>query len=416
MSPPKLAVLIPEFPGQTHSFFWREIEALQRFHGIGAQIVSTRLAPKPVYHDWVEAARAIQLYPISKPEILGLMPDLARALPRLASDPDIRRLLQQPKSWAFLVMALKLARICRAQGLGHMHVHSCANFALIAALCHRISGIPYSLVLHGPLSDYGPEQVFKWQGASFVFVITETLRAEIATLMPSMMEKVRVVPMGVDTDVFSPTQHARPAKPQVFTWFCCARLNRVKGHDRLIEAARILRAEDPGRDFRIRIAGEDEQGGSGYHRDLDRLIAEAGLQGVVELLGSVTQEAVRDGLRASDGFVLASRHEPLGVAYMEAMACELPVIGTDAGGVSELIGDGRDGRLVPPGDAHALARAMAELMASPDLRQQLGQAARQRIIEGFGSRRSADALAEMLGSEARPRVGTETRVAVSQGG
>ena len=50
--PDRIAVLIPEFPGQTHSFFWREIEALQSDHGIAAQIVSTRLAPKPVWHDW----------------------------------------------------------------------------------------------------------------------------------------------------------------------------------------------------------------------------------------------------------------------------------------------------------------------------------------------------------------------------
>ena len=120
---------------------------------------------------------------------------------------------------------------------------------------------------------------------------------------------------------------------------------------------------------------------------------------MVELLGSVTQESVRDELQSADGFVLASRHEPLGVAYMEAMACELPVIGTDAGGVGELITQGRDGLLVPPGDVPALADAMDRLMADPVLRRLLGTAARGRIVADFGSRRSADALAAALAGD-----------------
>ena len=397
--PDRIAVLIPEFPGQTHSFFWREIEALQSDHGIAAQIVSTRLAPKPVWHDWVEQAQAVQLYPVPRAELARLLPVLAPALPRLATDPDIRRLLRQPKAWAFVLMALRLARICRARGLSHLHVHSCANFALIAALCHRIAGIPYSLVLHGPLVDYGPEQPFKWKGAAFVFVITETLRGQVAQVMPAMMDKVRVVPMGVNTDLFGPPALPRPDAPKPFTWFCCARLNRVKGHATLIAAAGLLRARHPDRSFRIRIAGEDEQGGTGYRRDLEAAIAAAGLGGVVELLGSVTQESVRDELQSADGFVLASRHEPLGVAYMEAMACELPVIGTDAGGVGELITQGRDGLLVPPGDVPALADAMDRLMADPVLRRSLGTAARGRIVADFGSRRSADALAAALAGD-----------------
>lgn len=399
--PARVAILIPEFPGQTHSFFWREIEALASGHGIGAQIISTRLAPKPVWHDWVEQAAAIQLHPVSKAELARLMPDLLVALPRLAADPDIRRILRRPKAWAFVLVALRLARICKAQGLAHLHVHSCANFALIAALCHRISGLPYSLVLHGPLGDYGPDQPFKWKGAAFVFVITETLRAEVEKVMPDMMNKVRVVPMGVNTDLFSPPPMLRDDHPDPFVWFCCARLNRVKGYDILVEAAGLLRARCPDRPFRIRIAGEDEQGGSGYRRELKRMIATAGLSGIIELLGSVTQEAVRAELQSADAFVLASRHEPLGVAYMEAMACELPVIGTDAGGVGELITHGCDGLLVPPGDAEDLAAAMAGLMRDHGLRQALGAAARRRIVEDFSSRRSADALAAAL-SEDRP--------------
>lgn len=395
-SDPKIGVLIPEFPGQTHSFFWREIQALQAHHRIGAQIISTRQAPRPVMHDWVTEAAAIQLHPMPPARMAALAPALIAALPRLARDPEIRPLLNKPKTLGFVLMALQLARICRVQGLSHLHVHSCANFALIAALCHKLSGIPYSLVLHGPLTDYGPDQPLKWRGARFVFVITETLRDQVAQVMPHMMDKVRVVPMGVDTDRFAPPPTPRATDPAPFIWFCCARLNRVKGHDILIRAADILRRDYPGLSFRIRIAGEDEQGGTGYHRDLDRMLAESRASDLVQLLGSVTQEDVHQNLQSADGFVLASRHEPLGVAYMEAMACDLPVIGTRAGGVTELITHEKDGLLVPPDDPQAVADAMARLMQDPDLRRQMGHAARQRIVQDFSSRRSADALALAL--------------------
>jgi len=395
-APSRIAVLIPEFPGQTHSFFWREIQALRQHHGIDAQIISTRLAPRPVLHDWVAEAAAIQLHPLPPARLAALAPRLATALPRLMRDPQMRAVLRRPRSWAFVLMALELARICRAQGLTHMHVHSCANFALIAAMCHRIAGIPYSLVLHGPLVDYGPDQPVKWQGADFVFIITETLRAQVEKVMPQMMDKVRVVPMGVNTDHFAPPDTPRATGTGSFTWFCCARLNRVKGHDTLIQAATILRRDRPDLAFRIRIAGEDEQGGSGYHRELDRLIARQDAGALVDLLGPVTQEGVRAELHAADGFVLASRHEPLGVAYMEAMACELPVIGTDAGGVRELVTDGQDGLLVAPDNPQALADAMARLMQDPASCRRMGQAARRRILADFSARRSADALAHML--------------------
>ncbi|WP_111560040.1 glycosyltransferase family 4 protein [Paracoccus sediminilitoris] len=263
-------------------------------------------------------------------------------------------------------------------------------------MCHRIAGIPYSLVLHGPLVDCGPDQPVKWQGADFVFIITETLLAQVAKIMPQMMDRVRVVPMGVNIDHFAPPDTPRITGTGPFTWFCCARLNQVEGHNILIQAAMILRRDRPDLAFRVRIAGEDEQRSSGYHRDLDRLIAQQDPVALVELLGPVTQKGIRAELQAADGIILVSRHEPLGVAYMEAMACELPVIRTDAGGVRELVTEGQDGLLVAPDEPQALADAMARLMQDPASCRRMGEAARQRVLNDFSARRSADALTQML--------------------
>jgi glycosyltransferase involved in cell wall biosynthesis len=101
-------------------------------------------------------------------------------------------------------------------------------------------------------------------------------------------------------------------------------------------------------------------------------------------------------MRGMDIFILASHSEPLGVAYMEAMAMELATIGTAAGGVPEIITDRENGLLVPPKDADALAAAIRGLMQSRACRDTIARAGRRTIIERFDSRLGAATLYERL--------------------
>jgi len=390
----KIGFFIPEFPGQTHSFFWREMQAIQTLFGHETSIVSTRKPPQPVAHEWVAQAHAEYLFPVPVAGLLRAGLHLLRHLPRLLRDRDTRALLGNLRLWAMLLMAARLSLHARRAEIDHLHVHSCANAALIAAFCNRLCGLPYSLVLHGPVEDYGPHQPYKWRRAAFVFVITEVLRAEMAERLPEAADKMHIVPMGVDTDRFAPAA-AAPAPPP-FRWFSCARLNRIKGFETLIAAFEQVTRSHPELPWQLFIAGEDEQGGSGYRKTLEALIDTGGLQDRVTLLGAVTQQEVLRNLQVSHGFVLASHHEPLGVAYMEAMACALPTIGTDAGGVRELITDGQDGLLVPPQDAEALAAALVRIMTAPEEAATLAAAGRDRIIADFGAARSARVLGACL--------------------
>ena len=384
--PARLGVLIPEYPGQTHSFFWREMQSVRARSGHSVMVFSTRRPAKPVPHSWVSEAPATYLFPPPKAGFAGLLAALPGALARLMVRPATRPILRNPRNWLMLLMAMRLVRLCRTHDIRHLHVHSCASAALVAALARQIGGPPYSLVLHGAIQTYGPHQRFKWQGARFVFVVSEMLRHQVSEILPDMMEKTSVVPMGVDVEIFTPPP-ARREPGEGFTWFCCARLNRGKGHDTLLEALHRLRGE--GGDVRLVIAGEDEQGGSGYRREIEKEIDRLGLRDVVTLLGAVRQEDVVRHLQSSDGFVLASRNEALGVAYMEAMACGLPVIGTAVGGVGEVIDDGTNGLLVPPGDAGALAAAMKRIMTDRPFADRLGGNAREKIVTRFSASRSA---------------------------
>ena len=81
---------------------------------------------------------------------------------------------------------------------------------------------------------------------------------------------------------------------------------------------------------------------------------------------------------------------------MEAMSCEVPTIGTAAGGVAELIRDGQDGILVPPRDPPAMADAILRLAGDPDMARRLGQAGRERIVSGFGAEAGAETLIRLV--------------------
>ena len=394
--PLRLGYLIPQFPGQTHIFFWRELEALQA-RGVQPVLLSTRPPPPGlISHEWSAEAAARTTY-------LARM-DPAAALGGLVRLPP-GDLLSAPRGEprAFLrdmAMSIPAARRlvdhARREGIDHVHAHSCGRAALIAALAFRMGGPRYSLTLHGPLKDYGPGQRYKWRHAAFATIITEKLRAEAETELAGYLPpRIAVQAMGVDTGRLSrdtPWQPPRPGEP--LRIMSCGRLNQVKGHQDLLQAIRMLR--DAGHDARLVIAGEDDAGGTGYRRVIEARIAELGLDDAVTLLGAVSEGEVRRHLLEAHVFALASWHEPLGVALMEAMSCEVPTIGTAAGGVAELIRDGQDGILVPPRDPPAMADAILRLAGDPDLARRLGQAGRERIVSGFGAEAGAETLIRLV--------------------
>lgn len=385
-----LGYLVPQFPGQTHIFFWRELAELERL-GVTPHILSTRTPPEGlISHDWSEAAIVRTTY-LGKADFVAAVAGALRA--------PWGEVLREGEGRAFLrdvVICLPAARAliatCRARGIAHVHAHSCGRAALICALARRMGGPSYSLTLHGPMSDYGPGQRFKWRHARFATIITRTLLAEAeAVLGADMPGDVVVRPMGVDTEDFRrETPYAPPAPGAPLRLFACGRLNMVKGHQDLLSALRLLL--DRGIEVQLDIAGEDDAGGGGYHLDLQRHLEMLGLEGHARLLGAISATQVRRHLLAADIFVLASWHEPLGVAYMEAMACEVPTIGTDAGGVRELITHGETGMLVPPQSPDALADAIAELATDRDLCARLSKAGRAHVVAGFRASLGAEAL------------------------
>lgn len=393
----KIGYLVPQFPGQTHIFFWRELLEMER---LGAEpcIFSTRMPPSGlISHQWSDEA-------IARTRYLG-RPRLGDLLGCLASLP-YRELLAEVRCHGVAMLkdilitapaAKRLLRECRVLGIKHVHIHSCGRAALIAALANRMGGLKYSITLHGPLQDYGIGQRIKWRHAEFATIITEKLLAEMqAELGADLPARLVIQPMGVDVDVLARNNPYQPVvKGETVRLFSCARLNIVKGHQDLMQAVSILIKR--GMNVQLEIAGEDDDGGHGYHQKLDADLKALNLQGHIKLLGAIDANMVRDKLQEAHIFALASWSEPLGVAYMEAMACGIPTIGTDAGGVPELITDGVDGCLVPPQDPDALADMIAAIADDPKRARMLGENGRKRIVSSFRSTLGAEVLLREIG-------------------
>lgn len=390
----KLGYFVPQFPGQTHIFFWREINAMQNM-GVTPVLFSTTKPPKGlIAHDWSDAAMSQTQY-IGAPRFFdfwaGLMRLPFREINKLAGTQGL-------SVWKDAIIcasaANRLKSLCKSQKIEHVHIHSCARAALIGALSKHMGGPTYSISLHGPLSDYGTAQSYKWRNASFATIITKKLLAQMQTDLPDdLPARLVIQPMGVDTDDLKRTAPYVPYQlGQSLKLFSCGRLNVVKGHQDLMKAVQVLR--DQGVDATLEIAGQDDLGGAGYHLELQAEIIRLGLQDHVTLLGAIDAQAVRRKLLEAHIFVLASWHEPLGVAYMEAMSCEVPTIGTNAGGVPELITDGQNGIMVPPKDPQALAGAISKLSKDPDYALKLSTAGRAHIVQNFQSAKGAQTLVD----------------------
>ncbi|MGR3377589.1 exopolysaccharide biosynthesis GT4 family glycosyltransferase EpsE [Salipiger abyssi] len=398
----RIGYLVPQFPGQTHIFFWREVKVLEEM-GHEVHLLSTRMPPSGlISHDWSQDAIARTTY-LGRIEPVAALRALAALLPKGLAGWIAREGVGFGKDVAVTLSAAQaLVAYAAEHELDHVHVHSCGRAALIAALAEKMGGPSYSLTLHGPLSDYGPGQRFKWRNAAFATIITRKLMQEMQEEMPDALpERVAIRPMGVDTSVLCrDTPYDPPQKGRPIRLFSCGRLNVVKGHQDLMSAVRQLL--DQGVDVRLEIAGEDDAGGEGFRKELEAHLRKLRLQDHVKLLGAIDAGAVKQKLVESHVFVLASWHEPLGVAYMEAMSCGVPTIGTDSGGVRELIDDGVNGKLVPPKDPTALARAIRDLAQHPENAQRLSEAGRAHVEAHFRASLGAETLVEeILATKAR---------------
>ncbi|MEV6761373.1 glycosyltransferase family 4 protein [Streptomyces sp. NPDC051105] len=215
-----------------------------------------------------------------------------------------------------------------------------------------------------------------------VLTVSGTSRQEIVDHLGVREDRVHVVHIGADTDLFAPN----PAVPQVPGRIVTTSSADVplKGLVFLVEALAKVRTEHPA--AHLVVVGK---------RPAEGPVAQAmeryGLDGAVEFVKGISDAELVDLIRSAEVACVPSLYEGFSLPAAEAMATGTPLLATTGGAIPEVAGrDGETCLAVPPGDADALAVGLSRLLSDPELRVRLGRAGRERVLRHFTWARAAE--------------------------
>ncbi|MCX7806397.1 MAG: glycosyltransferase [Planctomycetota bacterium] len=291
-----------------------------------------------------------------------------------------------------------------AHRIERVHAHFASLPSTLAWVACAATGLPFSFSAHArDLFVEGFLLEAKVEAAGCVFVCHSRAEAWLKDrLPPELRSRVVLMRHGLDMDEFPPPpRRHRTAGSGSFRVLAVGRLVEKKGFRYLIGAAGLLRQE--GEQVMIEIVGEGPERGR-----LEEAIYREAVGDVCTLTGALPFAEVRRRMLEADALVCpsiaASDGDMDGIpnAVLEAQACGLPVIATDAGGLPDAVAHGETGLVVPQRDPSALAAAIRRLMGDGLLAARLAAAARARIGESFDIRNNIAPLAAMLGLQSNP--------------
>lgn len=388
----KLSMLIPEFPAQTHAFFWREIEALKKL-GVDVSIISTR---KPdlnlVNHAFAKnaARETFYLHPPTLNALISLLVQPLWLLQAMGYALSVQGLKNKIRCLVLILNAGGARAHMKKHGVTHAHGHSCANVAHLLAMVSLAAGPSYSLSLHGGLDVYGDNHTVKFQRAKFVATVTRPLQKDVRNLTGWDETRVPHISMGVDLAKF---EHIQPKKivSEPIRFITVARLAWGKGHNYSLEALAQLKQEGIG--FHYTIVG-----GGPHEDDIRHQVTTLSLADNVTFKGTLGQDDVIKALQESHVLLLTSEgtFEAAPVCVMEAMAAGLPTITSIIGGTPDMIDDGKDGYLVEQRNVSEILSRMKTFIENPEILYTMGQNAKKSAWEKFSHHVQAKKLLDKI--------------------
>jgi glycosyltransferase involved in cell wall biosynthesis len=289
-----------------------------------------------------------------------------------------------------LMMVLQASRLLRSRKIDLVHAHWIVPQGLVARLLGSWFKVPVVLTAHGG-------DAFAFQGRVAKRIKKACLKASASCTVNSRYTgtviqqsdiqcPVDLIPMGVDTDRFSlaePSCDIRKAlgiEGEMVLFV--GRLVEKKGARFLVEAWPAVRRQFP--KARLVVVGE-----GALRPELEARAATLDVASSIRFTGRLSNEILPDYYRSADLFVgpsiidQAGDTEGLGVVFLEAMAAGTPVVGTAAGGSSDILIHEHTALVVPPGDSSQLAEAIVRLLQDSHLRSRLSETARQQVIQSY---------------------------------
>jgi glycosyltransferase involved in cell wall biosynthesis len=284
-----------------------------------------------------------------------------------------------------------------------VHDNQCLAYGILGVKC---LGVPTVATIHHPITvDRDVEvasvsplwrklKVRRWysflsmQGRvsrriSHIITVSDASKNDISRAFSIPKERFRVVPNGINTDIFHPMQGIPRLDNHIMVTNSAD--TPLKGLRYLIEAVASLRKKRP---VHLTVIGSPKKDG-----DIARLVGALGAGDFVTFTGRIEDSEFAKYYARTTMAVVPSIYEGFGLPAGEAMACRVPVISTTGGALPEVVGDA--GVLVPPADAKALETAIASLLDDPARRERLAQAGYERVKRHFTWSNTAQQVVEV---------------------
>ncbi|GAB4377652.1 MAG: hypothetical protein Kow0042_25690 [Calditrichia bacterium] len=297
--------------------------------------------------------------------------------------------------------AKQVANILQEGEIDIIHAHQSADLStLILAAKWARRG---RLVFHQQMeSNRKKKDIFhRWvyRNLSGVIAITDRVKEQIIKNTCIAPQKVFRLYYGIDTSRWKPDENQRQRARATYRVSeediavgIVGRLEEGKGQHILLQA--VSRLNEYRHRVKILYIGGETYGQSGYLDYLKNLARQLNLEDRVIFTGF--QKDVAAVSAALDIVVLGSKKETFGLSLIETMAQNIAAIGTDAGGVREIIAHEENGLLVAPHNAEALADALRRLIGDPALRERLARNARQTVLTKFSLEKHLNQLGEIF--------------------
>lgn len=286
-----------------------------------------------------------------------------------------------------LALATKMVEVARHQKLDVMHVHYAVPNAVSAVLARQILApqpLPVVTTLHGTdvtlvgndpnyleTTRYGIVQ------SDAVTAVSESLRLETVEQLGVLTKTIHVVPNFIDPARFEAARGSdgarRWAKPGERTLVHISNFRPVK---RVLDVVEIFERVHREVRSRLILVGDGPERGK-----VEQVCRERDLCHAITFIGSLP--LIEEILVGADLFLLPSETESFGLAALEAMSCEVPVIATTAGGLPEVVMDGQTGFLRPVGDVDGMAAAAVDLLSDEPKRLGFAAAGRKLAVDRF---------------------------------